>query len=1002
MAAAVAAIRPGLGQAPPARGELESRPIQAEDPARLLELDFASHLPRVAPREAADALATFTVQPGFRLELVAAEPLVADPVAIAFDENGRLFVCQMCDYSEQEQDFLGEIRMLEDTDGDGRYDKSTVYVDNLSWPTAVFCYDGGVFVGAAPDVYYCKDTDGDGRADVRETVYTGFARSNVQGLLNTFLWGLDNRIHLATSSVGGEVRRADQPEARPISVRGRNVAFDPRTRELTTTSGAAQHGYSFDDWGRPFVCSNSDHIQQVMYEDRYVARNPYLPAPSARRSIAADGPQAEVYRTSPVEPWRILRTRLRISGAVKGAVEGGGRAAGYFTGATGVTIYRGDAWPSQWQGTAVVGDVGSNLVHRKRLELQGLEFVARRVDEHSELVSSSDIWFRPAQFANAPDGTLYICDVYREVIEHPKSIPPMIKDHLDLTSGRDRGRIYRLVPEGFSPRPLPRLGQAPTAELVTTLAHPNAWHRETAARLLYERQDTSAVSPLKSLAASASLPQGRMHALYALDGLGGLDEATLLAALADEHPQVRRHAARLSEPRLATSPALVERLLTMATDESLDVRYQLAFTLGETSDARRLEALEAIIRRDAADRWIQMAVASSLAEGAGRILVSLAGNAAFRGSAGGGQFLATLATQISMANQPDDIALALAALDAVPAEETAVRQTLARALSRGLARSRSHLRELVSTGRAAGLSEVLAAMLEAARRNAADGALPAQQRIEAIKTLSLDEFKSARSVLAALLDSRQPHEVQLAALTTLAAFDDPGVAEVILAAWPTLGPRLREPAAEALLARRGRIDALLSAVEQGTLAAGELPPPKVQALLGHGDAALRDRAEKLLGSLRLSRRADVVAVYRPALALAGDVARGREHFRKICAACHRAEGVGYEIAPNLTTVKNRGAEAILLNVLDPSREVNPEFVNYTLVTDDGRVMTGMIAAETATSVTLKRAENATDTVLRVNIEELRSTGQSIMPEGLEKQLDHQAMADVIAYLLWLE
>ncbi len=205
----------------------------------------------------------------------------------------------------------------------------------------------------------------------------------------------------------------------------------------------------FDDWGRKFVSSNSDHIQQVMYEDHQHREKRVLPRASARISIAADGPQAEVFRTSPVEPWRIVRTRLRVAGKVAGPVEGGGRAAGYFTGATGVTIYRGDAWPEQWKGVAIIGDVGSNLVHRKRLEANGLEFIARRIDKESEFITSSDIWFRPAQFANAPDGSLHVIDVCREVIEHPKSLPPEIKQHLDLTSGRDRGRIYRVVPTDF-------------------------------------------------------------------------------------------------------------------------------------------------------------------------------------------------------------------------------------------------------------------------------------------------------------------------------------------------------------------------------------------------------------------------------------------------------------------------------------------------------------------------------------------------------------------------
>src|SRR5438067_3213603 len=518
-------------------------------PKDSLDRDYAGELPRIPPTEPADALKKFHVAPGFRIEQVAAEPLVADPVAVAFDENGRLYVVEMRGYSENKDEHLSRIRLLEDSDGDGKFDKSTIFVDGLAWPTAIFCWAGGVLVVDAPDIFYFKDTSGDGQADEQRKLYTGVGVANVQGLANSFQWGLDNRIYLAISGSGAELKRADDGQARPLSLRGRDIAIDPRTWEVTPVSGGAQHGLSFDDWGNRFVCSNSDHLQEVMYEDRYLARNPYIAAPSPRRSIAADGPQADVFRTSPIEPWRIVRTRLRVSGITPGIVEGGGRPAGYFTGATGTTIYRGDAWPSPWQGLAIVGDVGSNLVHRKRLEPDGVGFIGRRIDEKSEFVSSSDIWFRPVQFANAPDGTLYILDMYREVIEHPASLPPIIKKHLDLTSGRDRGRIYRVVPDGFKQPPLPKLAEAGIELLVALLQHPNAWHRDTAARLLYERQDKTAVAPLEKLAIESQLPLARMHAMHALEGLNALSEKVLLPRLSDDHPGVGEHAVRLSEKR---------------------------------------------------------------------------------------------------------------------------------------------------------------------------------------------------------------------------------------------------------------------------------------------------------------------------------------------------------------------------------------------------------------------------------------------------------------------
>jgi len=313
-----------------------------------LERDYGPELPRLAPLEPAEALASFRLRPGFRIEQVAAEPLVRDPVAMAFDEDGRLFVVEMRGYSEWYEDRLGSVRLLEDTDGDGRFDTSSLFAEGLAWPTAIACWKGGVFVAAAPDVFYLADTDGDGRADRREHVFTGFGLDNVQGLVNSFRWGLDGRIHGAGSLCAGEIVSVAEPSSPAVQIRGRDFAFNPRTRALEATSGGAQHGLSFDAFGRKFLSANSDHVQLVMFEDRYAARNPFLPAPRARLSIAADGGQADVFRVSPVEPWRIVRTRLRVQGIVSGPVEGGGTAAGYFTGATGVTIYRGDAFPSEY------------------------------------------------------------------------------------------------------------------------------------------------------------------------------------------------------------------------------------------------------------------------------------------------------------------------------------------------------------------------------------------------------------------------------------------------------------------------------------------------------------------------------------------------------------------------------------------------------------------------------------------------------------------------------
>lgn len=457
-------------------------------------------LPRPQPVAPAEAVGTCQLRPGFHLELIASEPLVMDPVAMAFDEDARLFVVEMRDYSERRDDRLGRVKLLTDTNGDGRPDHATIFAKDLPWPTALTCWDGGVFVIASPDLLYLKDTDGDGAADRREVVATGFAKLapklNVQALPNHLQWGPDQRIH---GALGGNASRLERPGSPALELRGHDFSFDPRTRDFRAETGGGQWGMTFDDRGRKFVCTNSRHLMHVRYDARFASDLP-LPAPAV--DIAVDGPQAPVFRLSPDEPWRVLRTQWRVSGTVKGVVEGGGRPSGYFTSACGVTIYRGDAWPAEFRGNAFIADCGSNLIHRKVISGSGAKLNAARGpgEEKQEFLASRDNWFRPVAFANAPDGNLWFCDMYREIVEHPWSLPASLKQHLDLNSGNDRGRIYRITAESATARPMPKLSAASTPELIKLLEHPNGWHRDTAARLLHAKSEPVAANAIAALA----------------------------------------------------------------------------------------------------------------------------------------------------------------------------------------------------------------------------------------------------------------------------------------------------------------------------------------------------------------------------------------------------------------------------------------------------------------------------------------------------------------------
>lgn len=965
----------------------------------------AKDLPRFPPVASQDALTTFKVRPGFRIELVASEPLVRDPIEICFDENGRMFVVEMIDYSElrDAQPHLGHVQMLEDTDGDGRFDKSTVFADNLPWPTGLCCWNGGLFVGATPDIYFLKDTDGDGKADVRQLVFTGFAidyapyrtnQLNMQAMFNSFRWGLDNRIHGCTAPNGGEITSPLAPGRAPVNVRGRDFAFDPRTDVLTAEAGGGQYGLCFDDRGRRFTCNNSDHIRVFMYEARYADRNPYFTMPPALDSIAVDGPAAEVYRTSPEEPWRVLRTKWRVSGAVPGPIEGGGRASGYFTSATGLTIYRGDAWPEEFMGDAFIADCGSNLVHRKKVRADGVELRAERpADEQStEFLTSTDTWFRPVQGANAPDGTLYVIDMYREIIEHPWSLPPGIKKFLDLNSGNDRGRIYRIVPDGFKQPKLPRLGTARTAELVKTLESRNAWHRETAARLLYERQDKAAVPALEKLLRESHSPLGRMHALYALSGLGELHPPDLLTALADADDRVREHAVRLSEPfldRATAAPALTDKLLTLAGDPSPQVRYQLAFTLGETRDPRRLDALATIARHDAADRWTRAAVLSSLAEGSAEMFDRVtawfaAGHTGPVPGEGEYEFLRQLVEVLGARNRTHEVG---AVLGFVARAEPAVAFTLVHALGEGLQRARGKLD-----------TTELKPLFARAASLASDATAAETTRAQAVELLALTSFTESGERLLGLLDQSQPQAVQLAAIRTLGRFNDAAVGRELAARWTSLTPRLRAAVLPVLVARPDRAAELLKAVESSAIRKTDLTSTQIDFLMNHRDARIRQQAVKLLAGPVTTERQQILDALRPALALPGDAARGKTLFIERCSSCHRLGGEGYALGPDLVSVRNAGKEKMLTSIVDPSREVLPQYLAFEIETKDDESLLGIVANETASSVTLRQAYGKETVILRANIASMQSRGKSVMPDDLQAGLTAQDVADLLEFV----
>jgi putative membrane-bound dehydrogenase-like protein len=968
----------------------------------------------LAPRE---ALITFRVPKGFKVELVACEPDVIDPVAMAFDDKGRIFVAEMPGYPNDGvatgKITSGRIKLLEDKDGDGFYETSTIFLDGLRFPTSVMPYRGGLLVVNAPDLIYCEDTKGTGKADKVRTLYTGFVLNNIQQLPSGLQWGLDNWIHACAGGAGGSITSAEKPNAPAVVLRGRGFRFRPdQPASLEPTSGGGQFGLASDAWGHWFTATNSQHLRHIVLPDHYLRRNPNLPVSTTTLDIPDHGAACKVHRMSPYESWRVERTTVRKEGPdAKRFPPNELVPGGYITSACSPLVYEADLFPKEYRGNVFVCEPANNLIHRDVLELKGPTFVAKRAADEAncEFLASTDTWCRPVCLTLGPDGAIYVLDFYRKVIETPLSLSEDMKRTLPLKS-QGKGRIWRIVPEGKRAAARPNLTKATTEELVKHLDHPNYWWRITAQRLLIERKDRAAFPLLVKLAKEAKLPEGRVHALCALDGLDSLHRELVELALQDDDARVRAHAVRLLEPWLAAKDEFGDQAVRkLCEDPALEVRFQVALSIGEFarfgSNIRGWEALCWLGLKDSEDPWMRTALLSSCSgPKPGLVLAVLAHKKDFRANSKPGykQLITQLAALMTHHLDNDSTTKVLTATlidEGPPSWQIAVLQGWGQGLkAKGLSLSKVWAAKSPESKK--NLDLVRPAFEEAARK-AGDDQLAVAERLDAIRLCAYGPFAVGEPLFRKLLVPQTPVELQAAAVRSLANHDDTKVGELLLVAWKGSSPSLRREILDALLARGGRVQQLLDAIEHKQVLASQLEPAKLALLRKHPDAKIRARAEKLLKDQIAPARQEVIERYQAAkLAEKPDAARGKLVFKKTCATCHRLENEGTEVGPDLlSALANKTPDALVIDILDPSREVDPRYIEYVVTTKDGRVITGLIAAETASSVTLRRADKAEDTLLRSQIDNIQATAKSLMPEGLEMQLNPQELYDIIAYLL---
>lgn len=949
--------------------------------------------------------AAIRVPPGFVVELVAAEPLVADPIAIAWGPDGRLWVVEMADYPLGGAATGGRVRCLTDDNGDGQFDRSTVFLDGLRYPTAALPWREGVLVISVPDVILAHDRNGDGRADDRRVLYSGMTIGNPQHVANGLRWGPDGWLHCANGQTPGKITNPSTGQAVQLGLR--DFRLEPDSGRMEALYGHTQWVREPDDFGHWFGNSNSNPMYHFALDDVYFARAPWLPPPSGQVRVS------ETPGAAPVFPRSTTLARFNDLSAVN-----------RFTSACSAIVYRDELLGPEFVGNAFVCEPVHNLVHRELLEPRGTTFISRRPPDEarSEFLASTDNWFRPAMVRTGPDGALWVVDMYRLVIEHPEWIPDAWEAQLDLRAGADRGRIYRVYHRDRPPRRVASLAGLDAPALVKALDHPSGTYRDLVAQQLLERADPRTAELLRAaLAGQGTQPIGRpqvrfqmLATLAALDDRAlqdappstpALDDTTLDRALGDPHPGVRRLAVRLAESRLGRRPDVAARLASLADDPDPQVRLQVACSLGAVPSPPAAAALGRLAARDHADPFTVPAVLSSLgADTAGPAFVALVEAA---GPAGPPPALAEqFASAAACVGAATPGAEFIARIGSAPGGEFANWQLAAGvALLEGLASPRTD-----AARRAAGVERSWNPLVEryglghlerAARAAVGDTRAAEPRRLLAVRWLARDPDTAPadRALLADLLGPSTPPAVRQAALDALLAGGDETGLAAALDCWADLSPELRLLLIDATLRRPAWAAALLGRLESGAIATRELDPLRARGLLDHRDGAIRERAAKALqASAASTDRAAVVARYAPAMTATGDAARGREVFAKSCGVCHQLAGQGHAVGPDLSAVLERPAGWWLDAILDPNRAVESKFVAYAAQTTDGLVYTGLVADETSTSVTLTWAEGKRATLPRQDLEALRATGKSLMPEGLEQTLDLPAVTDLLAYV----
>lgn len=929
---------------------------------------FTSQLQR--PIAATDSTSYLTTKPGHYVQLVASEPQVVDPVVIDFGLDGKLWVAEMNDYpTGMDGDYQpgGRVKYLEDKDGDGFFETSTLFLEGIPFPTGITAWGEGVLVCAAPNILYAVDRDGDGRADDIRKLFTGFITDNYQARVNGIELGLDNWFYASGGLRGGTITNLMNRSAKPVRIASSDFRFSPDFQTFELASGNSQQGRVRDDWDNWFGNNNSSSLFGYPMHRHYRNRNPHIFLPSDRVYIPTGKEPERIYPTSELE------TRFNRPSHYNRVTSGCGPG-----------IHRDSEIGAQYYGDAFICEPVHSVVRRLVLESDGPIFTGHRApdEQTSEFLSSSDNWFRPAQAKTGPDGAIWVVDMHRGLIEHPRWVPEDRLKKIDVRAGANAGRIYRVLPSGKRVRPIPDLSDQPAAELVKQLATPNGTLRDLIHRELIFRGDTNAIPHLLTTVLTGKAATTRLYALCILDGLRASDRIPF-DPLRDRSAHVRRHAVRIAESR--TKESLIRHLTQeLANDQDKHVRFQLALGLGNWSTQLATNALAKLAVKDMAEPWNKAAILSSAKDCAPQIFDAVA--AAASGTKGRTSMLADLIGIIA-ATAPGELAQRLDAIIPSPVAMKAEDWLLIESLQDAFERNRINLASLKTPA-----VQRLKQIHQNALNWAADSGRLLSSRRAALQLVGRGFSPYDLPRLTKFLTS----ELQNDALTAMTRRTTDALVPTLLRGWTTHPPALRQQIISALLRRN--TSELLDAIQAGTISPGEIDHLTRLRISRSSDEKITKRATQLIPVQRNTNRADVVKEYAAALTLNGDPKRGREVFQQSCASCHKLNGIGHHVGPDLAVYRNKNPRDILEAILDPNSVIEPRFTQYEIETKDGETHAGIIQSDSNAGITLLQAQGITQQIKRANIASIRASSLSLMPEGLEQAITREQMAALTAFL----